>query len=361
MAGPLRVGIIGANARGGWAGISHVPAVQGLAGLTLAAVATNNQASADRAAEAFNVSKAYASGTSLIADPDIDVVTVATRVPDHRALVMAALSAGKHVYCEWPLGCGSVESDEIARAAKAAGVHHVIGLQLRASPAVRAAQDRLASGDLGRLLSLSAFSSSAGFGPEVAAPFVYLEDPAAFANLVTIQGAHTLDLIMALGGPPAALSALASRQFPEIKTGEKAERRQRQTFDHLLAHGRLQNGAPFAIEVAGGRKGGTPFWLEIVGEKGILRLDGGAPRGLQSGRIGLVENGKRVSIDEGELSALPDAAVNVAGAYAALRADIVQGTTKSPGFDHAVQLTRIMEAMLRSSDEARTIVVDQLR
>jgi hypothetical protein len=75
----------------------------------------------------------------------------------------------------------------------------------------------------------------------------------------------------------------------------------------------------------------------------------------------LVENGKRVSIDEGELSALPDAAVNVAGAYAALRADIVQGTTKSPGFHHAVQLTRIMEAMLRSSDEARTIVVDQLR
>jgi predicted dehydrogenase len=221
MAGPLRVGIIGANARGGWAGISHVPAVQGLAGLVLAAVAANSQGSADQAAEALNVSKAYASGTSLIADPDIDVVTVATRVPDHRALVMAALSAGKHVYCEWPLERGSAESDEIARAAQAAGVHHVIGLQLRASPAVRAAQDRLASGGLGRLLSLSTFSSSAGFGPDVADPFVYLEDPAAFANLVTIQGAHTLDLIMALGGPLSALSALASWQFPEIKTERK--------------------------------------------------------------------------------------------------------------------------------------------
>jgi len=41
------------------------------------------------------------------------------------------------------------------------------------------------------------------------------------------------------------------------------------------------------MEVAGGRKNDTPFYLEVVGEKGSLRLDGGAPRGLQSGGSGL--------------------------------------------------------------------------
>lgn len=349
MSGPLRVGIIGANARGGWAGDSHVPAVQGLAGLTLAAVATNTQQTADEAAHAFGIPKAYASGTALIGDADIDIVTVATRVPDHQALVLAALAAGKHVYSEWPLGRGGIESEAMARAAKAAGVHHAIGLQLRASPAVKAARDRLAGGTLGRLLSVSAFSSTAGFGPVVPAPFVYLEDPAAFANLVTIQGAHTLDLVTALGGAATGLAALASRQFPEIRTGDDAEPRRRETFDHLLAHGRFESGAPFAMEVAGGRTRGTPFFLDIVGEKASLRLDGGAPRGLQSGRIGLLENGERVMVDEGELAALPDAAVNVGGVYAALRDDILRGTTTSPGFDHAVRLTRMIEDIIRAT------------
>lgn len=355
MVRSLRVGIIGANARGGWAADSHVPATHRLDGLELAAVATNRQETADEAAHAFGVAKAYASGAALIADPDIDVVTVATRVPDHRDLVLAAIAAGKHVYSEWPLGRGSAESGEMARAAKAAGVHHAIGLQLRASPAVRAARERLAAGAIGRLLSLSAFSSTAGFGPAVPAPFVYLENPAAFANLVTIQGAHTLDLVWALGGAPADLSALASRQFPEIRAGDEAELRRRETFDHLVMQGRFEGGGPFAMEVAGGRKGDTPFFLEIMGEKGSLRLDGGAPRGLQSGRVGLAENGKRVAVDEGELAAMPDAAANVAGVYAALRDDIRQSADRVTGFEHAVRLSRVIEEAFLSSDEGRRI------
>lgn len=355
MAEPLRVGIIGANVRGGWARDSHVPAVRGLNGLALAAVATNSQETADEAAHTFGAPKAYASGAALIADPDIDVVTVATRVPDHRDLVLAAIVAGKHVYSEWPLGRGSAESGEMVRAAKAAGVHTAIGLQLRASPAVRAARERLAAGEIGRLLSLGAFSSTAGFGAEVAVPFVYLEDPAAFANLVTIQGAHTLDLVWALGGALANLSALASRQFPKIRLGDDAELRRRETFDHLLVQGLFEGGGPFAMEVAGGRKGDTPFFLDIVGETGSLRLDGGAPRGLQSGRIGLAENGKRVAVDEGELAAMPDAAVNVAGVYAALRDDIRQGATRVSGFGHAVNLSLLVENVFLSSEEGRSV------
>ena len=355
MASPLRVGIIGANARGGWAADSHAPAVQGLDGFELAAVATNKQETADEAAHAFGVSKAYGGGDALIADPDIDIVTVATRVPDHRALVLAAIAAGKHVYSEWPLGRGAAESQELAQAAQAAGVHHAIGLQLRASPAVRAAQERIKSGAIGRVLSLSAYSTTAGFGPDVPAPFVYLEDPSAFANLVTIQGAHTLDLVTLLGGAPAEILALGSRQFPSIRAGDDAEVRPRKTFDHLLVQGGLDGGAPFAVEVAGGRKGDTPFWLDIQGEKGALRLDGGAPRGLQSGRIGLLENGQRIAVDEGELKSLPDAAVNVGGVYAALRDDVRQDANWVTGFNHAVQLSRLIEAVFLSSDERRRI------
>ena len=62
----LRVGIIGANAEGGWAREGHVPAVQGLAGMEFAAVATNSQKTADASAKAFGVPMAYGSGMDLI-------------------------------------------------------------------------------------------------------------------------------------------------------------------------------------------------------------------------------------------------------------------------------------------------------
>ncbi len=355
MQNRLRVGIIGANARGGWAQDSHVPAVQGLAGLSLAAVAANSQEMADEAAHAFGVNKAYASGLALIADPDIDIVTVATRVPDHRALVLAALSAGKHVYSEWPLGLGTSESEEMAKAARATGAHTAIGLQLRESAAVHHARDLIASGAIGRVLSLSAFSATAGFGSEVPDPFLYLEDPANFANLVTIQGAHTLDVAISLVGTPINLSALASRQFPQIHGGKDREFRARETFDHLLVQASLDTGAPIALEVAGGRSPATPFRIDVVGERGKLRLRGAAARGLQSAHAALLLNGGPVAIDKEDMAGMPDAAVNVAGVYRRLGEDIARSSHTVAGFDHAVRMTRLIEDVLASSASGRRI------
>ena len=100
------------------------------------------------------------------------------------------------------------------------------------------------------------------------------------------------------------------------------------------------------LEVAGGRTKETPFHLDLIGEAGHLRLDGGASRGLQSGRIGLVRDGVRQQVDEGELAALPDAAVNVAGVYASLRDDIAAGTRTAADFEHALRLTHLVETVL---------------
>lgn len=349
MAEPLRVGIIGASAEGGWAREGHVPAVQALAGLEFVAVATNSQRTADAAAKAFGVPAAYGSGMDLIRAPGIDLVTVATRVPDHRELVLAALKAGKHVYSEWPLGAGMDETEEMSAAAGTAGVHTAIGLQLRGSPVVRRARELILSGAVGRVLSASVYSATAGFGPDVPAPYLYLEAPESFANLVTIQGAHTIDLAIMVAGTLGDLSALATAQYPEIKVGDAGERRPRTTFDHLLVQSRLAEGGTLAVEVAGGRPPATPFRLEVVGATGVLRLDGGAARGFQSGRLRLFLNGLPQPVDEGELAAIPDTAANVAGVYAALRDDIARGTFTVAGFAHAVKLTRLVTDLLSSS------------
>ncbi len=357
MARTIKVGIIGANARGGWAAESHVPAVKGLPGLELAAVATNSQDTADEAAKAFGVAKAYPSGSDLIRDAEIDLVTVATRVPDHKDLVLAAIAAGKHVYCEWPLGRSSAEAEEMAQSAQTAGVHTAIGLQLRGSPAVRRAQEQIASGDIGRVLSVSGYSSVAGFGPKVPSQFAYLEDPASFANLVTIQGAHTIDLATALAGDLSSIAALLTAQYPEIEIGDDHEVQRRTTFDHLLAQGTLSAGGTLAVEVAGARPPETPAWIEVVGEQGVLRLQGGAARGIQSSLLTLSQNGN-VEPEHGERPAdLPDTAINVAGIYTALLQDILSGSRTVAGFNHALRLTTVIEQAFESSRTGRRLDV----
>lgn len=355
MANPLRVGIIGASADGGWARDGHVPAVQALAGLELAAVATNSRKTADAAGRAFGVPAVYASGMDLIRAPGIDLVTVATRVPDHRDLVLAALEAGKHVYSEWPLGAGAAETDEMAAAAEAAGVHTAIGLQLRGSPIAARARELIASAAVGRVLSVSVYSATAGFGPDVPPQYLYLERPENFANLITIQGAHTIDLAILLAGALGDLAALATTQYAEIRAGHPGERRPRTTFDHLLLQSRLVGGGTLSVEVAGGRPPETPLRLEVVGEAGVLRLDGGAARGFQSGRLKLSLNDVPQTVDEGELAVMSDASANVAGVYAALRDDIVGRKSTVAGFGHAVKLTHLVTDLLASSHEGRTV------
>ncbi len=351
MARTIRVGIIGASAQGGWARDSHVPAVKGLEGLEFTAVATNSRGTAAAAARAFGVPSAFGSGLELARSPDVDLVAVCTRVPDHRDIVLAAIAAGKHVYCEWPLGKDAAEAKEMASAARGAGVLTAVGLQLRANPAAKKARELIASGTIGRLLSVSTYSSTAGFGPDVPDQFLYLEEPANFANLVTIQGAHTIDLAVAVAGPLKDLNALTTRQYPEIAAGAERERRPRVTYDHLLLQGRLAVGGALSVAVAGGRPPeDTPFSMRLVGDRGVIDLDGGAMRGLQSGRLGLALNGARQAIDEGELAPLPDAAANVGGLYAGLRDAIRGGSSGVADFDHAVRLTRLVTDLLASSE-----------
>ncbi len=346
----LGVGIIGASAERGWAKIAHVPAVQKLAGLELAAVASGNQAKADAAARAFGARTGYGDAKDLIRDPAVDLVTVAVKVPDHRELVLGALAAGKHVYCEWPLGRDLAETEEMARAAKAAGVHVAIGLQTRMNPAARRAREIIAAGEIGRVLSARIYSSTMAFGPEVEDAMSFAEEAANGVTLVTIQGAHTLDLAVAVLGPFVDLSALTTIQYPEIEVGDNARRQTRSTPDHLVVQGRLAGGGALSIEVAGGRPPeATPFSLMITGEKGDLVLEGGAPRGFQSGRLDLSLRGEPQPVKEGETGAMPTEAANVAGVYAALRDDVLRGTSTVPDFEHAVSLARLVGDVLSSA------------
>ena len=224
-----------------------------------------------------------------------------------------------------------------------------VGLQARANPAVRQAQELLAANAIGRPLTARMVSTTAGFGPNPDHAVAYTENPSNGVSVITVQAAHSTDLAMALLGGVAAFSALATTQFPTIRIGN-GEPQPRKTYDHLLVQARLAGGAALSVEVAGGRPLETPFLFEIIGDAGVMILQGGAPRGFQSGRLRLLVNGEVQAVDEGELVSLSDAALNVAATYAAFRDDIVRGTFTVAGFPHAARLAQFIEDAVSSSD-----------
>jgi predicted dehydrogenase len=208
----IRVGIVGADTKVSWAKLSHVPAINGLPGLKLAAVATRNERSAREAAQAFGADRWFSDPLAMIRDELIDVVTIAVKVPAHRELVLAALDAGKAIYCEAPLGRSVAESEEMASAV--CSHHTAIGLQGRLNPAVRRAAELLSSGKIGRPLSARVVSTTSGFGPEMPSAHDLFNKISSGANLLTIAGGHTLDVVEAVLGAIVEVDARTEILWP---------------------------------------------------------------------------------------------------------------------------------------------------
>src|SRR5688572_24183647 len=134
----IRVGIIGLNAQRGWAHDAHVPALKALTSdYAVTALSALRPESARASAAAYGIPHAFTDPAALAQHPDVDLVVITVKVPEHDRLVRAALSAGKHVYCEWPLAMDAIAAESLAAAADARGVRQIIGLQSRASPILR--------------------------------------------------------------------------------------------------------------------------------------------------------------------------------------------------------------------------------
>src|SRR5215831_10770541 len=121
------VGIVGVEPGRSWAARGHIPALRALSQtFEIIGVANTTKASAEAAAAATGLPRAFADVAELVAAPEVDIVTVAVKVPHHSEIVKAAIEAGKHVYCEWPLGNGVAEAEDMAARARASGVMGVI-------------------------------------------------------------------------------------------------------------------------------------------------------------------------------------------------------------------------------------------
>ncbi len=345
----IRVGIVGADAKASWAKVSHVPAINGLPGLKLAAVATRNEQSAREAAEAFGAERWFSDPFAMIRDERIDVVTITVKVPAHRDLVLAALDAGKAVYCEAPLGRSVAEAEEMARAAGSS--HTAIGLQGRLNPAVRRAAQLVASGKIGRPLTARVISSSVGFGPEMPSAYDYFNKISSGANFLTITAAHTLDAVEAILGPIVEVDARTEILWPSVRLTDIGEASIRETADHLGVLGKTRSGAVFAAEISAGlAPEDAGFSFDIRGSEGWLSLTNAHPYGFQAGKLKLTSS---VPFDPPEeamvYGGLMGAALNIGEVYAHLVRDLHTGVHTTPGFEHALHNARLIETVRRAA------------
>ncbi|UNK41052.1 Gfo/Idh/MocA family oxidoreductase [Luteimonas sp. S4-F44] len=359
MAAKVRLGLIGLSAERGWGSTAHIPAIRALSNeIEFVGVANRSHASAQAAVQALGMGRAFDDVDTLVASPDVDAVVVTVKVSRHRDLVGRALEAGKHVFCEWPLGNSVAEAEELASLAKQRKVVAIIGTQALVSPEIQFLRDLLTDGYLGDLRSATFLGSGQTWGDDVTSSEAYAMDPKNGATLLSVMAGHAFSALQYVLGPLASIGGhLAQRQFV-ARVQETGEMIPMLTPDQMVAAGKFANGVPLAFQLRGGLPCGDRLLWEIGGSKRDLRI---APRPGEGPVVNIsplkIESCERGSTNfaemkvprsyYGDISDLPSCARNVFYMYRLFVGDIREGKKQSPNFDDALALHKTIEKFLR--------------
>jgi len=175
-------------------------------GLTVQAVGSRSQASADAFAAEFGIPTAHPSYEALVADPDVDIIYVSTPHPFHAANASLALEAGKHVLVEKPITVNADEARALVALAESKNLLLLEAMWTRFLPHMGRIRDIIAAGSLGEVRSLIADHTQD-----------LPDDPSHRINSLELGGGALLDLgiypvsfASALFGPPETILASAT-------------------------------------------------------------------------------------------------------------------------------------------------------
>ncbi|HET9112741.1 MAG TPA: Gfo/Idh/MocA family oxidoreductase [Burkholderiales bacterium] len=366
----FKVGIVGLQPGRSWAARAHIPALQALfETFEIVGVANSSLASAEKAAAETGLPRAFADVAELIAAPEVDIVTVAVKVPHHLEIVKMAIGAGKHVYCEWPLGNGLAEAEEMAALVRAKGVLGVVGTQARVAPEIEYLRRLIADGFVGEVLSTTLVARGGALQGSGGIPdkktWAYLLDRTNGATLLTIPVGHTLAALRDVLGEVAEVSAVLATRRATALAADTGETLPVSAPDQVLVSGILASGAPLSLHYRGGtaRDGAGLFW-EINGTEGDIRVSG--PSGhTQMVQLSLkgTRGGEKVfrplEVPASYRSGWPEAVEpgNVARLYARMARDLHEGTHTAPDFEDAVALHRVIAAIEKAAGSGSRVTL----
>jgi predicted dehydrogenase len=294
----------------------------------------------------------------------VDAVIVAVPSFMHVEIALAAISAGKHVLCEKPVGRSAAEAAQIAQAARKSPVTNGVGFTYFRAPLVSHAASIVDSGRIGRPVSFRGWHAE-DYLADPNAPFSWRLDPelAGRCGALGDLGWHIISIARRLCGPVVSLTGLAETRYASRPTGDVAQPQRsvgNEDWAGMLA--RFESGAVGSIEasrIAHGRKMDIGF--ELVCEGGSIAFQGerfnelrlyehGAPEGEQGF--------KTIRIDAshphyGRFLPAPGHGLGfndlkTIELYEFLRA-IAEGRNLDPDLDDACRIAAACEAVLDSS------------
>ncbi len=210
-----RVGIVGS----GFGGTVHAPAYTLHPQFEPVAIASPNRAQA--IADERKIPHAFPSLDAMLdaMGDRIDVISIASPPFDHRAAVLAAAAAKKHIVCEKPLGIRLHEVEEMAAAIERAGVASTVAFEYRYGSAQQALKELVVNGHLAPLRQIEV----ARFGDEMTLAKArprssWWYDAAQGGGLANAFMPHIVDMALWLGGrAPARASGFIRTANPERK------------------------------------------------------------------------------------------------------------------------------------------------
>ncbi len=247
----LKVGVIGV----GMIGKEHIArlAVK-LVGASVVAVADVNAKEAEKVAAALPGAKVFPTGEALVASPDVDAVVVTSSGPTHETYVLAAIKAGKPVFCEKPLATTAEACLRIVEAEIASGRHLVqVGFQRRYDRGYRALKKTIDDGVIGAPLMIHC----AHRNPTV--PEAYVSDMAIVDTFI-----HEIDALRWLIGDDY-VSAQVLKPRNTKHTHSKLD-------DPIIVLLATKSGVRIDGEVFVNCRYGYDIRCEVVGEEGVATL-----------------------------------------------------------------------------------------
>jgi predicted dehydrogenase len=201
MTDHLRWGILGT----GWIA-RHMTSDLAINGSTVTAVGSRTQAKADAYAAEFGIPHAHGSYEALVADPEVDVIYVATPHPSHVADATLALNAGKHVLLEKPYTINAAEARVVADLARERGLVVLEAMWTRWMPHMIRLRELIAAGTLGEVRTVivdhnQSLSQDPGHR---------LQDPALGGGALLDLGIYPVSFAWDVFGAPSTITAISS-------------------------------------------------------------------------------------------------------------------------------------------------------
>jgi predicted dehydrogenase len=354
----IRIGIVGAN--GGtdrWGARAHIPAVMALPEAELVAVCTAREETARRAQQRTGAPLAFWDYESMVRSADIDLVTVAVRISLHHPIVMAALQAGKHVFCEWPLALNPAQAAEMCQLARAQRVVHAVGTQARFSPGIMYGKALMDESYVGKplLYHMTHFLSGAT-APRPSHRWWSMRAEEGGGAILIALG-HALDVVRWYLGEVEAVCGAVQTLVPETRFADTGEVVRVDAIDTVACMARLANGLSGTVHVSNACTGGSGFRLEVYGTEGRLLVESSQMVQYSPARVFGARGHDRLQelpVPAQYYEVTEIAADSQAFQVAQLLRRCIQAIAADedfhPNFAEAVALHRTIEALVHSSE-----------